>query len=567
MNQPFKHSFFKKLLISYFLTLVLPCTIALSLIIPLIYNTHVKSMHKDVSSNIISISSNIEQTTNSISKTASALWNNIYTSSNTNINLSKSNDTIISDFLTYNSDNIVNAFYSDKQNDSSHFVSPDILDDSIVEYLITTNKNECWLPSKLLNDSNKHNFGDFAYIRSDSGDWENFIIVTVSKNIIFDYTQNIFSDNNISILFQLSPISSYTDNIIINSSKISPKNYNLLKSSRTGYFYDNSNYNYYQYIPSLNCTLLFSVSSDKYEPNLTPYILLFVAILLGIGLLSICTFIITSNIKKRTMKIIAALKNDDYLSVRIRTDYSDDEISYLNNQFQKFQNDLSVNINERINTELLQVHTQQLALQNQVNPHFIYNTLEIFRMQAEVANIKETSQAIAAFGAMLRYNMDIEKKIVSIKDEIEHIKNYISIMNSKYDGNIEFIYSADDHALNLPIPKFTLQPIIENSIKNNSKLLFEHILQISVQISYNNSIICISISDNGNGIPENKLKEINNALFPIPTLQNAPASGIGLPNIAKRFRFFYKEEFYMNVKSIQNIITTVTLSFPEKPPV
>src|SRR5690606_1390450 len=120
--------------------------------------------------------------------------------------------------------------------------------------------------------------------------------------------------------------------------------------------------------------------------------------------------------------------------------------------------------------ERAQKDARLMALQYQINPHFIYNTIEIFGMRMELQGDYETAEAIADFGKMLRYNMSNDYRLATLREEMDHVNNYIRIQKLKHPDHLHLSMDISAHLEQHEVIKFILQPLVENSIKHNRPL-------------------------------------------------------------------------------------------------
>ncbi len=141
-----------------------------------------------------------------------------------------------------------------------------------------------------------------------------------------------------------------------------------------------------------------------------------------------------------------------------------DEMGEMSTQFNKMLDHIQILMKENINREVLIKNTEIKALQNQINAHFIYNVLEAVKMMAEINEEYEISDSVTALGELLRYGMKWTSSDVTIRQEVEYIKNYIQLMNLRYDYTIGLSINIPDHIYEQQIPKMSLQPIVENAI-------------------------------------------------------------------------------------------------------
>ena len=156
---------------------------------------------------------------------------------------------------------------------------------------------------------------------------------------------------------------------------------------------------------------------------------------------------------------------------------------------------------EKIDGEVLVKNTEIKALQNQINAHFIYNVLESIKMMAEIDEKYEISDSITALGELLRYNLKWTSSNVSIREEIAYIRNYIRLMNLRYDFTIILSVKIDADLYSQRIPKMSLQPIVENAILHGIAELGED-ATIYIKSVRENDDFEIMITDSGVGMDE-----------------------------------------------------------------
>lgn len=219
---------------------------------------------------------------------------------------------------------------------------------------------------------------------------------------------------------------------------------------------------------------------------------------------------------------------------------------------------------------MIQLSTKQaelLALQNQINPHFLYNTLEAIRSDALCAGIDSIANTTEALATFFRYTISDMGSLVTVEAELDNIENYFKIQQYRFGEKFKMSvdYLPNDDILSLKLPKLTLQPFIENAIFHGLESKAEGgSIDINLEISENN--LFISIRDNGIGISEEKLDEINYKLehVSISGANENPEQkgGIALNNIARRIKLLFGEDYGFHIYSISGLGTDVRLKIP-----
>ncbi|MDD4797262.1 MAG: histidine kinase [Eubacteriales bacterium] len=239
-----------------------------------------------------------------------------------------------------------------------------------------------------------------------------------------------------------------------------------------------------------------------------------------------------------------------------------DEIDELAADFNRMIRHIRELIDTVYKFSILQKDALFQSLQNQINPHFLYNTIETIRMMAETKKEREISDAMEAFGGMMRYNMSSQHEFVPIRAEMEQISAYCSLNNLMLNDKLELIVHMDKHVENACIPKLLIQPLVENSITHGFDQLQSR-LRIWVDAKVNDAIIDICVRDNGVGIAQDYLQGLTYWLehddAPPPKVQG---NGIGLKNVHQRIRLKYGKDFGMTIISVLGEGTTVHLKLP-----
>ena len=200
---------------------------------------------------------------------------------------------------------------------------------------------------------------------------------------------------------------------------------------------------------------------------------------------------------------------------------------------------------------------QLKMLQAQINPHFLYNTLEVMRsiaLEHHVDSIEEISRYLAK---MFRYSISNRSSIVRVSDEIEHVKSYINIQKYRFGDRLQVVYAVDSGILDLPMTKFILQPIVENAILHGLDQA-ERQGVITIIAGMENDFIQFRIIDNGAGISRQKLDELREDL----RNHNESSSGIGVANVDARLRLYYGVNYGLNIESEEGTGTQVTIRIP-----
>lgn len=220
----------------------------------------------------------------------------------------------------------------------------------------------------------------------------------------------------------------------------------------------------------------------------------------------------------------------------------------------------------------MQLSTKQaefLALQNQINPHFLYNTLDSIRGDALAAGVESIANVAEALSTFFRYTITETRNLVTIAEELENVNNYFTIQQYRFGDKLSMNIEIEDDSqliLSMQCPKLFLQPIIENSIlhglegKTDNGVLTIHIELVDQDLH-------IDVVDNGSGIPEDILDELNRSLgrISVGAIVEPPQgkhSGIALKNVCRRIKLLFGEQYGIHISSIVDIGTKIEVVLP-----
>ena len=224
--------------------------------------------------------------------------------------------------------------------------------------------------------------------------------------------------------------------------------------------------------------------------------------------------------------------------------------------------------NQEVN-RLSNRQAQYLALQNQINPHFLYNTLEAIRGDALSMGMRDIATITEALATFFRYTISNMDNLVSLEEELGNAENYFAIQNYRFGERISMQVSLEagsEAAMDFMIPKLTLQPIIENAIIHGLEGQVGP-GKVSVDIATDGGRLLIDVSDDGLGMSEDVLEELRRRLPSSDTTTNRDdkhRGGIALANVSNRIKLLFGEQYGIRVSSIEGTGTTVEIQLPVK---
>lgn len=249
---------------------------------------------------------------------------------------------------------------------------------------------------------------------------------------------------------------------------------------------------------------------------------------------------------------------------------SNDEISFLAKTFDRMRiniNNYLVEIqqkaqlaNELQKNKLLLQESQLHSLQSQINPHFLFNTLDTLSKKAYLEGSEETSDLLVSVADLLRYNLRNMDRSTHLSDEVEILFQYMEIQKARFTERLQFYTEIDPATLHLPIPRLTLQPIVENAIihaiepqEDGGVIWFRTKNEVDR--------ITIEVEDNGPGMSEERIKQV---LEDQNSHTEGHSTGIGVINVVNRLIIFYGYDDLIHIESVIDKGTKVVLSIPKK---
>ena len=242
-----------------------------------------------------------------------------------------------------------------------------------------------------------------------------------------------------------------------------------------------------------------------------------------------------------------------------------DEFRTITMRYNVLLNKIQTLISDMIKKESDKKEAQIKALQYQMNPHFIYNTLSIFASNAEDNGNFRLSEAIAYFGHLLRYNIKNTGMFATVKEEMDNAYSLVQVYSIRCQGNLELELDVPQELYPVEIIKYLLQPILENSIVHGAKK--NQRTWIRIKARYFGKFLVIKIEDNGTGVDKEYLEKIRENIVEGKQLENTISSNssfIGLRNIYKRLQLIYGEEAELLIDSKIEEGTVVSIKIPIK---
>lgn len=399
-----------------------------------------------------------------------------------------------------------------------------------------------------------------------------YLFITVREKDLENNYKNTINERDISFIINEESIVISHPNKSLLGTKLNSTYVNKMQADEGWLKHSSSNKDYiisYNTIDGSGWKIVNVSSMIEAKANMEKIIFYnFVVLLFStLGIVGIVFFIsnkISNPINYLTSKVSKFQNNDTDFDNDISTG---DEIEQLSINFDKMMLRIKTLIEEvyeakikKHEAELSQKEAELATLQAQINPHFLYNTLEIIRWKAMFLTNgeNEVTDIVTILSDFFRLSLNKGRKVIPLKDEIEHARNYISIINYRYNNKIIANWFVDTNIMNYIVPKIILQPIVENAVYHGIKPKKEQGI-INVFGSVENEVIKLIIEDNGIGMDDEHVQKLNKIIEDNNTEEK---TGYGLKNVNQRIKLYFGEKYGLTVDSRENQGTVVSIVIP-----
>lgn len=252
---------------------------------------------------------------------------------------------------------------------------------------------------------------------------------------------------------------------------------------------------------------------------------------------------------------VASIGSEHFSSRPIVTDIR--ELQTLDKGFDEMSSRIDALI-EKQKQDQLSLHRAELELlQAQINPHFLYNTLDSILILAESERLQEAAEMVSSLSSFFRVSLSNGKDIITLGDERNHVTSYLNIQQIRYSDILRFEVSIPEELLDCRVPKLILQPLVENALYHGIKnRRGPGLIRVTGEQAGND--ILLQVTDNGAGMTKENLDQLQNGIY------NDKHSGLGLYNVHKRIRLYAGEPYGLSFASEPGKGTTVSVLLPGK---
>ena len=201
------------------------------------------------------------------------------------------------------------------------------------------------------------------------------------------------------------------------------------------------------------------------------------------------------------------------------------------------------------------------TLQSQINPHFLYNTLDIIVWMIENEQKQEAVKVVTALARFFRISLSKGRSIIPVRDELEHVRNYLTIQQKRFKNKFIYQIEAQEEVLSLASLKLMLQPLVENAIYHGMEFM-DGDGEITVKVERNEDRLCFTIADNGLGMTK---EQVEGLLTGETRSASKKGSGIGVKNVNERIRLYFGEDYGLEIFSEPDEGTAIQICLPAVP--
>lgn len=281
-------------------------------------------------------------------------------------------------------------------------------------------------------------------------------------------------------------------------------------------------------------------------------------------LLSIFSILMAMDILDPINRLVHSIKKveEENIHEEVRVD-REDELGYLSKCFNKMSGEIDNLLNRVYKEQLTRKESELKALQAQINPHFLFNTLESINWMAQLNNVPEIRDMVTSLGALMEASIGKGSPMVPLSKELKYIDSYLVIMKNRYGERLSYENNIDKTLLHYEVPKLILQPLVENAIYHGiDKIRKKGTITLTIQREEDS--IYIEIMDNGKGMIAEEVEEMNR-IFKEDNhdyLLGTNRKSIGLANVNGRIKLFFGQGYGLQVESIYESYTKMKLYIP-----
>ena len=285
--------------------------------------------------------------------------------------------------------------------------------------------------------------------------------------------------------------------------------------------------------------------------------------------LTVLTIFIAFDIVKPINRLVKGMKKVQAGegNVQIKDDRGD-ELGFLNKAFNEMSSEIDHLVNWVYREQLTRKEAELKALQSQINPHFLFNTLEAINWLAQLNNVPEISDTVSDLSDLMEGSIGRDDRLITIKEEFTYADKYISLQKRRFGDRIELVKNIQPEVNSIKIPRLLIQPLIENAVYHGiERIRGKGIITLNAEKF--DDFVSIEVIDNGAGMEREDLEQLNERLSMdndtyFKSLSDKRSKSIGIENVNRRIKLFYGENYGLNIESEAGKFTKAVVIIPFK---
>lgn len=396
----------------------------------------------------------------------------------------------------------------------------------------------------------------------------------IAINIKKEYLESVYTDLSKESLNYISILSENNEEIIkqAENSGILKNFYRQQLQGKRGFYTDSKAGMLVSYVqledPSWKIVYHIPIKELYREMDtLKRWVLLI--IVYGLIILSVLSVLTSVDIITPINKLVEGMKKVERGNKHedIELDRSD-ELGYLSESFNRMSKKIDYLVNRIYKEEIALKEAEIKALQAQINPHFLFNTLENINWMAQLNGVPEISETVSALAKLIDGSIGRGDRTISLREELEYIDNYTTVLKNRYEDKFEVIKILDEGLMDKKIPRLLIQPLVENAVKHGiGKSRRKGIIRL--EAFREEGHIVFEVEDNGMGMTAEELEALNKRLQEDELILEGngavPArKSIGLENVNRRIKLLYGSSYGVKIESSYDEYTKVTVRIPDE---
>ena len=307
-----------------------------------------------------------------------------------------------------------------------------------------------------------------------------------------------------------------------------------------------------------------SISQEFQSSRVQSIFLAAVSILFALG----CVYLVAGNINRRLDRLVTQADEiaQGHFAKKVGQNTAQDEFGVLEKSMDRMSAQLEDLIEREYKAQVQQAQLERetnqarfLALQSQVNPHFMFNALESIRLKARVKGETETAQMIKYMAKMFRNLIEWDENIITVREEIAFLDEFLHIQEYRFEDEFSYEIHVQEEAYECKLPKMILQPLVENACVHGLEAIEDkRWVGIDVSVDFTKNMLHLRVEDNGGGMSKEKLAQLT------ASFQEADSKGksVGLKNVYRRLVLYYGDRMTFEIESVVGRGTICRISIP-----